>query len=374
MQSLWAQTAPPPIENSPQSSKIRQYSQYGENVNSENTKPSQSSSKSTKGKSLKNTLGFAFLPDEQRQIARELELYYLNSRLLWYTQTRQTKLLRPLFKQLKKKFPHSAQRDYFQALAYHSAGKQAQALAASEQALKKDPAFARAWNLKGLLLSNAEQDAQSLLCFQKASALNPYHQNYVYNLGLAFYKLGQYSKAMAASKRALDLKSNYANPHYLQALIYRKEGKVRKAFAAFTLAEEFGLKGTEFYLDYLDLVQELGESAESLRLAKLLSQKRNKSAAMLRSLAQVWQNSGGYSQALRFLRALIRRAEANKSDHKNYVFVIVKKGLPAPAYINAMPLKGQAKKELKLYAQELSKKFKRLKLLQAQDPVLRLKK
>ena len=357
------------MESEPQAKRIKGPSLYVKDISL-----SKNAQKKTQGKLPKKTLDFEFLPREQKKIARELKLYYLTSQLLWYTQTGQVRLLRPLFKELKKKFPASAESSYFQALGDYARGKQAQAIAAVVQALEKKPAFARAWNLKGLLLSNAEQNVQALLCFQKASTINPYHQNYVYNLGLAFYKLGQYSKAMGSSKRALELKINYASPHYLQALIYRKQGQARKAFASFTLADEFGQKGTEFYLDYLDLTQELEEAVESLRLAKLLSRKKNKSAPVLRSLAQVWQNSGDYSRALHFLKPLIYKPEAKKNDHRNYVFALVKRGLPVHSYIDRMPLKGEEKKSLKLYAQYLSRKFKRLKLLRAQDPVLNLKK
>lgn len=308
--------------------------------------------------------------EEEREITKELELYHLTSQLLWYIQTKQRKISLALFKKLKKKFPYSAESDYFQALEYHNTGKEALSLRAVEEALKKRPTFARAWNLKGLLLSNAEQNTQALLCFQKAKSINPYHQNYAYNLGLAFYKLGEYGKAMEASKKALELKSNYASPHYLQALIYRRQGQAHKALAAFTLAEEFGQSGTEFYLDYLDLAQELGEIGESIRLAKLLSRKRNKKASVLRSLARVWQNSGDYSQALKILNLLIQKPEAKKDDYKNYVFVLVKKGLPVYPYIKSTPLAPIDKKNLKLYAQKIHKKFKRLKLLKAQDPLL----
>ena len=335
--------------------------------------PSQDKSKAAPSEaSKKNPLGFAFPLHEQKKTARRLNLYHLTSRLLWYIQTKQNKISLSLFRRLKKDFPDSSETRYFQALYHYKTGRQAQALSSLEKSLGKNPDFARAWNLKGLLFSNAEQNVDALHCFQKASEINPYHQNYIYNLGLAFYKLGEYAKAMTMSKRALQLKSNYSSPHYLQALIYRRQGHSYKAFASFTLAEEFGQKGREFYLDYLDLAQELGELTEGLRLAKLLSKKRNKNAPLLRSLASVWQKSGDYSRALVYLRALLhKKDEVNNRDYKNYVFVLVKKGLKTSPRIHALPLKKEEKEKLKLYAQNLRKEFNRLKLLKAQDPVIR---
>lgn len=81
-------------------------------------------------------------------------------------------------------------------------------MAALEQAIQRDPNYARTHNKKGLVLLQFQQYQKALSCFARAIQLDPKHAEYRFNLGQAHFCLEQYKEAMALFEQAINLDPN----------------------------------------------------------------------------------------------------------------------------------------------------------------------
>ena len=306
---------------------------------------------------------------EKKIITKELELYSIVSQIIFYTKINQTRRSLILFSKLKQRYPSSAESNYFQALRYHAVNDNAKALIEIQKTKEKNPELSMAWNLEGIIHSNAENDDLALIAFKKAIELNPYEHDFVYNLALSFYKLGDYKNAIRMTTRSIDLKPNFSKSYYLQALAYYKYKNLSQALISFAFAEDFGEESTDFYLDYLKLAQELKDIKEVIIITQKLSVKIKRNSIARRAISQVWQDIGDYKKALQELKPLATSQNANISDKKKYIYLLVKNKRSILRFVNN--LNSKEREELKLYAQEIHEKTDRFDSLKAQDPLLR---
>jgi tetratricopeptide (TPR) repeat protein len=107
----------------------------------------------------------------------------------------------------------------FEGLTLVEQGRSTEALAAFEQALALDPAYAQAHNGRGLALYHLRQYVEALVPLERALSLDPGDVSAWYGRGLVLEQLQHYTEALAAYKRMAQLDASLT-------AAWRKQGDV----------------------------------------------------------------------------------------------------------------------------------------------------
>jgi tetratricopeptide (TPR) repeat protein len=90
------------------------------------------------------------------------------------------------------------------ALALEELGRSEEALESLEQATRIDPALGPAWQTKGVILARAGRIEEAIDPFRRAAELMPHSADALENLARALGETGRCAEALEAGRRALD--------------------------------------------------------------------------------------------------------------------------------------------------------------------------
>ena len=307
---------------------------------------------------------------EREKIKLDFKKRHIVAKLYWFIKIKQYDLVWGLLKKLETQFPTAYETYYFKAWYFYYKKEYLKSFLKIDKALKENPNYAPAWNLRGILLSFLDKESEAELAYEKATQNNIYHSDYHYNLAYSLYKNKKDKKALKVITKVIYLKPNSASAFYLKALIYEKQKELFKSLAAFTLAEDFGLKGKQFYLDFASVIVQLNLKEELLRLTKKLSKSKSQEINFLRKLEKLWSYLGKTKKALALQKALVTHSKASYSDRKRLVYLLEKLHISSSSYIQKMKIHEKEKKLLKIYAYSCRRYQKQQAILKSIDPII----
>ena len=118
-------------------------------------------------------------------------------------------------------------------LAHHEAKRYGEALAAYEQAIQLDPAFAYAYNSKGLALYHLGRYREALNTLERAILLAPNDMSLYYGKGLVSERMHHYQDALQAYEHATRLDPGYAPAWRKKGDVLRILNRRQEALAAY---------------------------------------------------------------------------------------------------------------------------------------------
>jgi tetratricopeptide (TPR) repeat protein len=129
--------------------------------------------------------------------------------------------------------PGNARAHFSQGTALMQLKRDEEALAAFEQAVTLDCAFAVGWNNKGFLLDNLARYEESLAAYDEALKLNPQYAGAWYNKGVTLDKLTKYDDALTAYGEATKLNPHFADAWYNKGIVLSRFSRNEEALTAF---------------------------------------------------------------------------------------------------------------------------------------------
>ncbi len=123
-----------------------------------------------------------------------------------------------------------------QARLLVSLGRHAEAVAAGEEAVLRDPEYVEAYQVLGRAHLGQGALAAAILRFQQAVHLNPEHGFALNNLGLTYLRAGENQKAAEVLARAAALLPHVAYVHNNLGVAHERLGRMDEARAAYAAA------------------------------------------------------------------------------------------------------------------------------------------
>jgi len=139
-------------------------------------------------------------------------------------------------------------------LAHHEAKRYGEALAAYEQAIQLDPAFAYAYNSKGLALYHLGRYREALNTLERAILLAPNDMSLYYGKGLVSERMQHYQDALQAFEQATRLDPGYAPAWRKKGDVLRILNRRQEALAAYERAMHLDPDDTAAYKSRQELL------------------------------------------------------------------------------------------------------------------------
>jgi tetratricopeptide (TPR) repeat protein len=117
-------------------------------------------------------------------------------------------------------------------------GRENEALAAYDQALKADSTFARAWYGKGLALRKLRRPQEAVLAYKAAIRHDPKDPQAYFALGNIYTDLEKYNDAVGVYDQAVAIDPKLSKAYYQRGLAYDKMNKTKDAINSFKMATE----------------------------------------------------------------------------------------------------------------------------------------
>lgn len=108
-----------------------------------------------------------------------------------------------------------------------------EALAALDEAIRRDPGYARAYYNKSLVLHDLERYEEALATCEQCIRLEPGDAKAYYHKGYILNSLNRYEEALQALEQALRLASDYAPAWTSKGYVLNNMGRYEEALAAF---------------------------------------------------------------------------------------------------------------------------------------------
>src|SRR6266699_4073860 len=121
-------------------------------------------------------------------------------------------------------------------IAHIQAGRYTEAVAACDQALQLNPAYAPAYAHKGAALTELDRFTEALAAYDRAIQLDPANAWFYIGKGDALYYLERYDEALVAYDRALQLRPDYAGGYVDKANALVRLKRYEEALAAYNQA------------------------------------------------------------------------------------------------------------------------------------------
>jgi Flp pilus assembly protein TadD len=161
--------------------------------------------------------------------------------------------------------PNDAQNQRLLGSSYADVGRNAEAIAHLEQALRLNPRLAEAHNdLGGVLLAERRIDS-ALAHFQQASALSPDDEHLHYNLGKVLAAVGRSAEAAREFERAIALNAEFAEAHDSLGVILFARNRIAEALVHFRRAAELSPDSPDIQNDLGGALAQAGHFADALR-------------------------------------------------------------------------------------------------------------
>gem|GEM_PF-2036550 len=134
-------------------------------------------------------------------------------------------------------------------LAFKALGRNREALASYDRALKIDPQKADVWCNKGNALYSEGRHAEALQCFDKAVALDPTNMKSWCNRGVSLKALGKLDEAVASYDKALALDPRDVKTWFNKANALAAQENYREALVCFQEAHNLGDPNAARYVE-----------------------------------------------------------------------------------------------------------------------------
>ncbi|MGD0786301.1 MAG: tetratricopeptide repeat protein, partial [Sedimentisphaerales bacterium] len=118
-------------------------------------------------------------------------------------------------------------------VAYYDLGRDNEAIAAYEQAIKIKPDLAMAHYNLGLAYGRLGHDNEAIAAYKQAIKIKPDYTEAHDSLGVAYARLGRWPQAIDASKQAIRIKPDLANAHKNLGNAYYALGRYPKAIESY---------------------------------------------------------------------------------------------------------------------------------------------
>src|SRR6266566_2500994 len=149
-------------------------------------------------------------------------------------------------------------------IAHIQAGRYTEAVAACDQALQLNPAYAPAYAHKASALSDLKRHEEALVAYDRAIQLAPTDVVSYAGKGLALYYLERDEEALVAYDRALQLRPDYAGGYVDKANALVRLKRYEEALAAYNQALQLNPAYARAYAKKGDALLDLGRYEEAL--------------------------------------------------------------------------------------------------------------
>lgn len=195
--------------------------------------------------------------------------------------------------------------------ALDSAGKTAEAIAAQESALARNPNLVQAHiNLISLYGRTAEM-TKAEAHYQAALAINPDLPDLHYNYGVLLVGQERFSDAAKSFQRCLQLNPYYAEAHHNYATMIEREGKLDEAAKHYRKAIEnkSGFRAAHFALGRI-LVNQDKMTEAIAQFQQTLTPDDDETPRYLYALGATYIRAGDKPKGIQSLREALKRASA----------------------------------------------------------------
>lgn len=198
-----------------------------------------------------------------------------------------------------------------EAVAFHRAGRLAEAEALYRQVLAISKDNPNAWNLMGTIMQARGQAQVALQYFQNALKASPHFASAHFNMGNLLAGLGREPEAEAAYRQAILVQPTFADALLnLGSLLYR-QGQLESAIQTF---KDLTLRCPAYERGYYNLgrclrqAKSYGEAEAAFKAALTLAPETEDTSF---ALAQLYADTNRLELALDVIRALITKRPAN---------------------------------------------------------------
>jgi protein O-GlcNAc transferase len=137
------------------------------------------------------------------------------------------------------------------AVSHHNAGRTAEALAAYQRILAREPDHAQALQMLGMLAAQCRQFEPAAELIRQALRVGPENAEAHNNLGNVLRELGRLDEAAAEYRRAVQLKPNYAGAYRNLANVHHSSGRPDLALQSLRKAIELAPASAEIHSSLL---------------------------------------------------------------------------------------------------------------------------
>jgi beta-lactam-binding protein with PASTA domain len=150
-----------------------------------------------------------------------------------------------------------------EGLALDKLGKYKAAVASYDQAIKIDPANAKAHYLKGNALYTMEQYKAAASSYDQAIKIDPANAWVHYGKGDALFMSGEYEEAIKSCDTAIELSPGYAMAYYIKGNALNWLGRYYKAIESYDRAIKINPKYANVYYYKGVALQKIGRTEEA---------------------------------------------------------------------------------------------------------------
>ena len=161
--------------------------------------------------------------------------------------------------------PNDAHNQRLLGSSYADVGRNAEAIAHLEQALRLNPRLAEAHNDLGGVLLAERRTTEALAHFQQAVALAPRDEHLHFNLGKVLDAVGRRGDAEREFRRAIALNGEFAEAHDGLGVVLFATNRVAEAIVHFTRAAELSPDSPDIQNDLGGALAQAGRFDEALK-------------------------------------------------------------------------------------------------------------
>ncbi len=210
--------------------------------------------------------------------------------------------------------------EYNRAQAFNKLGKNEEALASLDNALRIQPQHEKSLILKGQILFKKAQQQNTAESYQEVVAVlrttvrhhpNAYDAHFI--LGRAYLALSEYGSAETSFEKAVQLNPQSYRAQYNLGLAYNRSGKFRSAVRAFEQAIQLNRDDPALYVEFGRALHQTQNYRRSISIYEDGLQTDRSNVELYRGLIEVHDQMGNYDQAMRIIQ-LARQNNALESD------------------------------------------------------------
>jgi tetratricopeptide (TPR) repeat protein len=201
---------------------------------------------------------------------------------------------------------HCAEAHYNLGGVLHLLGKEPEAMAHYEQALRLNPDYPEAHFNLGSVLEDQGKVPEAMAHYEQALRLNPDYADVHNNLGVALAQLGRMQEAVGHWEQALRLKPDLAEAHCNLANALAQSGRIQEAIGHYEQALQLNPDYVEAHNNLGIALAGLGKLAEAagqfeqaLRLKPDQAETHNNLAVVLLDAGRIQEGIAHCEQALR---------------------------------------------------------------------------
>lgn len=181
----------------------------------------------------------------------------------------------------------------------------------------RNPGSAMAWAQLGSVHEQAGRQREALACFQRALRINPKHPEALNHLGCAYLLAGRVPEGIAELERAIEARPGFAEAHSNLGIALVQAGRANEALAHFVFALEARPDAVETRHHYAKALATLGRPADASAEFAVVAQQRPGDATVHENFGNALRALGRSEQALAEFARAIELKPARASAHND---------------------------------------------------------